>query len=218
MAGTTETTNSKRVKAKDRTMTQLIDDLEQLTFTDFVKIQVDGQLHLLIIAGEATADELLAAWENLLSQFHELVGSKDVKKLLKVAGRKVVVATKIDIVCGLLELLPELGAEMIDVRERVIGILREVWGYRYTFDSMIDADKVYNDLKSEQVKLAAMEVDKEASEEIKPPNKKDYYQLLHAIERHNKISLDRQRLTMYDFALYIGELNEYIRAMRNRIK
>lgn len=207
---------------------KLITDLEDLLFRTFIKCHVEQQYSCLLLEGEATPDELRHCWENLLSQYHELTGNTDavhhIKRTAKIEAYTMKVL-HVEALCMAVEEAVILPA----VLETVVKLL-QIWGYKRQFT----AETLQNDLKyirnsngNDRLKLKRLQIENEEAEEReakkvkkagKSDPKKDFMSMLHAVEAHKKMVFDRDKLNMYDFALYINDLRDYNKQMTIKTK
>ena len=198
---------------------KLITDLEDLRFKSFIKAQVNKDLSVLIVEGKPTPQDLQAAWNELISQYHELVGNTDVVAYLKRMARIEAYSAKVlhvEAIC--------LGIEQVTDLPHVIEMLVKllnIWGYSRQFtpeSTQSDLKYIRNCNGNDRLKLKKIQIEqdeyeqkeaKKAQKQGKSDPKKDFMSLLHAIESHKKMVFDRDKLNMYDFAMYVNELKEY---------
>ena len=190
------------------------DDIEKLSFADFLKCMVNNNVTVLRISGEPTMHELFMAWITILSEYFVLIDSKEQLKYLKMAGKMEALNLKIVVVKALCE---SLGAWYDD---RLIKCLQS-WGFKLTYSEetlLADIAMTLTLLSNDEFKLLKMRLDYDKDQESKKrkkeaPTKNSYMKVLYAIEKFRQQRYSPDKITVYEFGMFQNELVEHNEAL-----
>ena len=188
----------------------LITSLEELSFYNFILCAVGGEYNFLTISGTPTKDDLYLCWMRLLSDYYQLINSKEAANYIKNVAKIEGVNIKITQV----ELL--LIALRVSYQPRLISLLRD-WGYNLPFTQAslsADLDRVAIELGNDRVKREKYRLEYERQEKAKQKNgegatKDSFMRMLYALEAHRKMNYDPKEISTYKVVILYNELVEY---------
>lgn len=199
---------------------KFIRELEHLLFPVFIKCIADNDYSGLVLEGEATEIEMWLAWQDLLSKFYAETDDKRALAYIKRLAKIEALHTRINHLSALVVSLEQLVDCKAPHMAQKLAACFAQWGIKRELSIKTlksDIQYINNTISNDRVNLLILQrehenADNKATNAVSPlPPKKYWYKRLHAIEQYKKMTFDTNTLNMYRFALYIGELEEYIK-------
>jgi hypothetical protein len=203
-----------------------ITSIDVLPFSTFIECDCDGKYELLVKEGQATSEDLRAAWMNIRNQCYEYGGKEEMMARIELIATIEIHNTKVLQVTALLFILNEL--KNIEITDFPIDLINEIsiaadclrmWGYEFAFnlDTLDeDMDKVHRWLSTEKLKLGLArqkyedsEAARETSDDSGGNKRVMYVQNLLTLEQHRKYPIRAHEITTLQYFLMVQELINY---------
>lgn len=190
-------------------------DLEKVSFTNFLKCLINNDLEVLKISGNPSQNQLFLAWITILSAYYVTIGSKEQVRYIKMVAKMEAINLKINVVTALCVSLRQWY-------EPKLCECLKMWGYRlpFTDESFLkDIDRVLILLQNDNNKLATERCKYDNAQKAnkgkgEAPTKDAYMKILYAIEKHRGQRYPPDKISGYEFALWYVEIIEYNEAQK----
>lgn len=193
----------------------LCTDIEVLPFSKFLTCMCQSDYTVLRVKGKPTPNQLYYAWITVLSEYYTLINDREQERYIRMAAKMEMLNLKITAVkalCAHLKLWYDA---------KLCNVLKK-FGYNlsYSPDTLLeDIERTLIELSNDEFKLTKMRIDYERENKHKKktgqaPKKNDYMKILYAIEKHRAQRYPADKITVYEFGMWLNELVEYGEAMK----
>lgn len=193
-------------------------DIYRLPLSRFVDAVVDGDLQALVISGEPTEAELLAALENILIEYNDAMASHTPKEMRKVGLIKSVTISEAR-AAAIDEMIKLLALYRV---EKFVKEINRVLQCSLKFDAENPAE-YDRDLKRAEMRLKGLRLranldteklkhfatEEEKKGEVKA-DRQFFERVLINLADHAKIELSADRITVFQFAERVKRYTAYI--------
>jgi hypothetical protein len=190
-----------------------------VSYADFITCETKSDYSCLVHTGKPSKEELYAAWMLILSQYYQLIGSKEAASYIKSVSKIEAINTKVFQVKKIVDTLRVYYSQ---------GLTEELkaWGYKlpFTRESLTkDLARVEIAISNDKAKLEIQryEYEKQQGKKNKSDpkqSKESYIKVLLAIEKHRQISYEPNKLPLYNFCILYKELDDYNRLLKFKNK
>lgn len=193
---------------------------QTLPLSNFIKCLCDGEINALIIAGEVTLAELQSAWMNIFYEYIDLCKNSDMKAVLRLNRRLLVLRNKI------LEINLMVRFIAVQWNEEYVDTLRS-FGYRYKFNPLNkkqftkDLDLTLSRCKRLETEKEIIELELKAYEDAslgEKPNREYIMSDVRKLTKWLNIRLDPAVITVEEFCGYKNDYHAEIRINNEKNK
>lgn len=195
---------------------EVINNCSDLIFSNFIKLDCNQDITVLIKAGGPTDDDLFQARIKILSEYYSLTGSKETLKQQALVSKIEALNTKVTQVTALIAFL------RMKHMPKLFEALRS-WGYSKAFTPesyMKDLQQIETSIKNDRLQLAKAklryqdEEDRKSKEGAKAATREGYVKTLIAISNHTKRHIRAEDITTMEYAIMYKELVDYSAAIK----
>ncbi len=199
-------------------------DIYRLPLSRFIDVVVDGDLTALVISGEPSEADLLAALENITVEYNDAMSADNPKELRKVGLMKGVTIIEAR-AAALEEMLKLLALYRVDQFIKEINRVLQC-SLKFSAEDPAEYDR---DLKRAQTRLkglrlrAKIDTDKleafATEAEKGNPMKADrqfFERVLINLSDHAKIELSADRITVFQFTERVRRYNKYFETQKSK--
>jgi hypothetical protein len=193
-------------------------DLKELTLDRFIECYCNDNLSKLVKFGEPTAEELQEAWDEIFTQYIEIIGGEEVQDKLKLIRDMNFLSMKVERIGALLDVLSVAPTE---------GLFEQLFAFGYNLPKMPyneDSIKALSKIITAHMKRDVVEVQilsdrlKKETGEQKRQTESDFYALIVEISDMFKVVLKESETSVMAFAMYINKYKQKAEAINRKNK
>lgn len=182
---------------------KLYQDLKSLPLGNFIECYCNNNLKSLIIEGDAPESILLSLWDNLYTQYAEIIGGDDLKENITKIWDIATISNRIDKISMLIEVINVSPTE---------GLFEQFYSFGYPLPVL-----PYNDINmrriikviSGYVKRDIAEIQRlqaiiESEDKVKNHNEEEFYKMIVSISDTFKIVINEATMSTMSFATYVN--------------
>lgn len=180
-----------------------------LSLGKFIDIFCDGNLKALIISGEPSPFDLADAWEAILNQYVDIIGSTESKHLIMLQRQVLLLKAKISLVDTAVKVLSERWSQVTADELMKLGYKVNEKTLERDLIMVIDRSKkfiVELDMKAKDFE----KMNKTVS--TKQKDRSDFEREIARISHYMRFRIDKNQVTVSEYASYYSE---YVNAQEN---